>query len=558
MLSPCVDQAPVPTVFSQKTTVIDLLLICGIWAIAVTLVNPLGAFPLNDDWAWTIAVRRWFEEGRFHPVSWSAMSLLTHVLWGVLFCKIFGYSLVTLRFCNIVMSLFGTLAAYGIARHLVPSRWPALLLAAVVAFNPVYFDLSLTFMTDITFTSLCGLSALAYLKALRTESVWWIATGTALAVAAVLCRQLALFLPMAFAVSLVVKRGLSVRALVAGAIPCMVVLGALMSLNAWMRHAGVTPSFYSYPLNVLANSKHPILHLVGMPLLQYARMMVYWGLFLLPLLLVLPPRWEQYSPRVRMVFAYGVPGLFLVLAVGAMVVFKRMMPLMQNVMAPFGVGPVPLLSPLPTSFWVVVTAVGALAGGVLLSRLLLIVHSLLAGAWRLKRDDASIARIFLLSGSVIYLGPFVITYCMDRYLPPTVIFLGAVLLMELNDTTFAPSRLATRLGWATVALFAIYSVPGTHDFLAVSRVRWNALQQLMAERNLKPAQIEGGYEFNQYYDGGENIIRNGAEYTWKRPMEAEYLVARQPEPPFDVVIRQYRVQRWLPPQSAPVLILQKH
>ena len=129
----------------------DLLIITLLWCLAAALANPFGEFPINDDWSWTIAVKRLLVEGEFHPLSWTAMTLLTHVLWGALFCKVFGFSFTTLRFCNLFTSLIGTVGVYLAVRQVTRGRWPAMVMALCLAFNPIYFALSLTFMTDVTF-----------------------------------------------------------------------------------------------------------------------------------------------------------------------------------------------------------------------------------------------------------------------------------------------------------------------------------------------------------------------------------------------------------------------
>lgn len=69
------------------------------------MANPVGEFPINDIWSYTIAVKRLLVEGEFHPLSWTSATLLTHVLWGSLFCKVFGFSFTTLRCCNLLTSL---------------------------------------------------------------------------------------------------------------------------------------------------------------------------------------------------------------------------------------------------------------------------------------------------------------------------------------------------------------------------------------------------------------------------------------------------------------------
>ena len=65
---------------------IDLLAIAAVWCVSVIITNPLGDFPLNDDWSYGLTVKHLIETGNFRPCGWTAMPLITQVLWGALFC----------------------------------------------------------------------------------------------------------------------------------------------------------------------------------------------------------------------------------------------------------------------------------------------------------------------------------------------------------------------------------------------------------------------------------------------------------------------------------------
>ena len=64
-------------------------LIFIIWILALLIINPIGDFPLNDDWAYGWSVNKWLESGEFQIIDWPAMSLFSHVAWGTLCAKIF-------------------------------------------------------------------------------------------------------------------------------------------------------------------------------------------------------------------------------------------------------------------------------------------------------------------------------------------------------------------------------------------------------------------------------------------------------------------------------------
>src|SRR4051812_5759766 len=84
-----------------------LLLIYLAYLVGFLIIQPFGEFPLNDDWSYTWSVKKFVEEGVIDIGGWPAMTLATHILWGSLFVKIFGFSFVTLRISTWVSVLIG-------------------------------------------------------------------------------------------------------------------------------------------------------------------------------------------------------------------------------------------------------------------------------------------------------------------------------------------------------------------------------------------------------------------------------------------------------------------
>ena len=114
------------------------------------------------------------------------------VLYGALFCLPFGFSFEALRISVLLAGLAGGLATYAFLRQASGTKVIAALGALVFMLNPVYFQHSFTFMTDVPFAALSVMSGVFYLRALRTGSSRDAAVGTALACAATLIRQIGL------------------------------------------------------------------------------------------------------------------------------------------------------------------------------------------------------------------------------------------------------------------------------------------------------------------------------------------------------------------------------
>jgi hypothetical protein len=105
---------------SRSGTFTDLLVISAVWLLATALANPLGDFPLNDDWAWGLTAKRLAEGQGYHPTDWTEMTLFSHAVWGALFCLPAGFSFTALRVSTLALSLAGTLGLYGLLRQLTP------------------------------------------------------------------------------------------------------------------------------------------------------------------------------------------------------------------------------------------------------------------------------------------------------------------------------------------------------------------------------------------------------------------------------------------------------
>ena len=74
-----------------------------IWTIVIYIVDPVGEFMINDDFAFTKALDTLRTNGILGP-TWmgpqgegGGPALIIHLLWGFLFSEIFGHSLTVLR-----------------------------------------------------------------------------------------------------------------------------------------------------------------------------------------------------------------------------------------------------------------------------------------------------------------------------------------------------------------------------------------------------------------------------------------------------------------------------
>jgi hypothetical protein len=115
------------------------------------------------------------------------------------------------------------------------------------------------------------------------------------------------------------------------------------------------------------------------------------------------------------------------------------------------------------------------------------------------------------------------------------------------------SRLGPAL--AVLLLMGILAVPGTHDYLEWNRTRWRALNDLLADGSVTPAQVDGGFEFNglHFYNPAYKVQ---PDKSWWWVQKDDYVLAFGPMENRPI-LKEYYFSRWLPPSQARIVVLGK-
>ena len=546
----------------------DVLILSVTWGCAVALAHPAGNFPLNDDWSYALAVRRLLEQGTFQPTGWTSMPLLSHVLWGALFCLPFGFSFNALRASTLSASLAGVLGVYLTAKALRQPRWVALVAAFTLGFNPIYFALSHTFMTDVPFTALTVLAVLCAVKSTEFGSgrSWW--RGAALASLATLSRHVGVLLTPAFVVAAPAERPSNARWAHRAAIILAPGLGALLAYAA-VFGSSLDPRAWYLPVRVHLGqlARNPLA-----PMWNAVVLTLYLGLFTSPVSLArreagLEPRpaalLKGRGRPFRIALWSGAVATIALLATG------RLIPVAQNgnVLVAQGIGPLtlrdmhilglPHVTPLPTLLWAVVTALAAFFGLVMLQRVVCAARgttqsdsALAPGGLQRKTKAALVAAAAALGVPFLLLGGF------DRYLLPLVPLAMLLMLGEPEEQWNELEKRRPSLGSIlAVGLLAVFSVASTHDYLSWNRARWQALSELTSARSVSARQIDGGFEFNGLSLYSQDYVREESK-SWWWVEDDSYVVAFGTIPGYEEAGR-YCYSKWLPPRSGEIVILRR-
>ncbi|WP_321961090.1 glycosyltransferase family 39 protein [Paraburkholderia sp. J7] len=538
-----------------------------VWVLAVTLANPTGAFPLNDDWSYAQTVHRLLETGQFRPLGWTSMTLIGQVLWGALFCLPSGFSFESLRISTLVAGALGLFAFAALLRALGCSRRSMTLATLALGFNPLYFALSFTFMTDIGFTALALGSTLNFCRYLTERRMRHLALTVVLCLAALSIRQTALYLPAAMLLTLALERRRDFAA-IGVSLGIAVASGAfLYGLRAFLAAHDATPVLYDMAYDTLATQVATPGRLLLSAVLKLSALAAYLGWFLFPVLVWRLPRTvrraRQWGVRRAALIAAGVAGLAIWIA---MISLERSMPVAGNVIAATGIGPVllsdgpyPAAFALPHAFWVFVTLI-SVAGAIMLVLELSLACAALFAPQRSKLDArARGVRVFLLSSAAIYVAPFLASHFYDRYLLPVSFLLLALLVIDdprnpARKREPVGSRAASFAAVVTLAAMGLFSVMATHDYMSLNRARWSLLDDLTA-RGVAADRIDGGFEFNGFYLYDPSYVAKPQRGFWWI-YDNQYVVRFTHLQGYREVNRA-EFARWLAPREPSVLLLER-
>ena len=545
-----------------KSSFRDLLipgcLLLLIWAAAVLIIDPSGEFMINDDWTFVQPLEALLGQGKFIATGWGGggPALLVQLLWAGLFTKLFGFSVTVLRVSVLVMGVIGSLGLLVLLRKIGASRWIAFLGAAALAANPLFLSQSFTFMTDIIHSSLAVLSLLVLHLGVSREKTWVIALGLLLALASILSRQIGIVIPLGFMLAcLVHPEGARL-----GRIK-MILMSIFLTFVPWISYEVFLGLIGSTPV-----TKHQVFgNIVGYMVKEgwpgylyfiYTRLfhaaLAYSAFFAAPVMLLQAPQYlKRRSARIFLYSALAAFGALEALtAIGAIHIPTL---LYKNIIIDFGIGPllfkdtyilgIRRLPAMPTSLYLLILLAAVLSLAVVLVR-----------AWSLVRRvfqkvDTNFTAVLALGASFFYLGIITLTGFHDRYLIPVIAFF---IIWQTADWPGGfparPSRPAWALSAIMVVCLGLFSILGTHDFMATRRAATEAHEYLLKDLRVDPCDVDGGFEFNGYHCHREDFDPH-PNLSWWWVSQEDNLVALGEIPGYKTV-KKFPFHRLMGPDGA--------
>lgn len=540
-----------------------------IWAIIVIVINPVGEFMVNDDWAFVRCLQSLMGEGSLPttghgpPHASGGPALITHLLWGLAFVKVAGFSITALRVSVLTL---GILASFTVFFMLHRSGAPIVLCVLgplCLMFNPLFLSQCFTYMTDVTFTSFALVSVLFFSIGVERTDTRIIVVGFIFALAATLTRQFGLVLPVGFvAACFLHKKGAELGR------GKMVVTAMTVTVIPWMAY-----EIFLYWMGSTPIIRHNMLRIAltnvcSMDWRQYTDFLsrhlfvstlgYVCGLISPVIALRYGGFWSKRS------FRYFV----LILTV-ALLTYETMyllgmvdppMILSRNVIFNLGIGPVVLKdtyimgiersATLPKALYIIIVYWTLIAAVVFIA---LVYESVRAFT---RRDSAGVysARNFLatqcLVTALVYLVIIVPLAPYDRYLilPCALLIIWIVASIPPHPEKFALSLRTAVPVLAPLLCLAVFSVLGTRDFFELKRSLTMAHDYALNELKVPPCNMDGGFEFNGYH-----CYKRGAPHrkdvSWWWVERERYLATLGTLPGYRV-IRTFPFKRWLGPDGS--------
>jgi len=519
-------------------------IIIVLWIVAWLVVNPIGNFPLNDDWAYALSVKNWLDTGQFEIIDWPAMSLFTHVAWGTFWSLLFGFSFTVLRLAIFLLAVFSIWVFSLIIKQLDFSWEQQLVALAVIVFNPMYFHLSNTFMTDVSFLSFCILSSYGFLRYFTSEKWYWWVIAIFCSVCAILVRQLGLLIPIAFGGAMLLRK-VSIRSSLAALTGVLITFGSLKGYLWCLENStGLPPSFASIESVLESMSPSSVWKKTKRQLGFY---FIYTGGYLLPLWLYTTKSFAGRNYLIFFMSCLPILGFF------TFPCWDRL-PL-WNTVYNYGIGPMTLpdfikgyskITVLSNELFVFIKLTGFLGAILLLWNAVQSAKRL----WPFQNDKPPLyyfrlGVLFFLISFVFYL--IIDKYNFDRYLLPLIPF--TILLFSRSE------RKVLLPAVMILAPLVFFAVGGTHDYLAWNKARWKGLADLEA-RGIKPSEIDGGFEYNGWHQTHHLNPDNQYSKSWWFVDNDRYALAFTSYKNYKVIAA-YPFTKYLTFEKDSVLVLER-
>jgi hypothetical protein len=425
-----------------------------------------------------------------------------------------------------------------------------------VFFNPIFFSLSFTFMTDIPFFSFCCLLIYYNLEFFEKGNVLNLFAAGIFSVTAVLIRQPAVVIPLSFFLAALFSRAGTRNKAFLFLLQFLVTLSILLLYEKYVKYAlGYKREFINADMDFIRIIlSDPALHVLRFSYVLL-KLPVYAGLFTIFLLPFAVPFFKKVVPfRMSLLITilagtgFGIMSLFILEAQGKRLPFGG-----GNILGNVGLGPVFLFSSkgqffLPPWFWQFLTIVGIVNFAILATA----VTACFCKSLRERAEPKRIEQWFPAVCMFLYIPIVSVISFFDRYLIPPFLLLLVLMLAMMRDQGLVSAYSRKHFALSSLILIPslVFALFGTRDYLTWNRARWEGLRYLTSELRVSPLKIDGGFEFNGLYNYGDSVSQ-GKNWWWVR--DDEYVVSFLPMDNY-TVLKIFPYQRFLPWRQEEIVV----
>ena len=563
-----------------KTDIINVLFIILLWIIMSVLVNPLGDFPLNDDWVYGRAVQSIVEKGSFTLAGGNtSANLIAQAYWGALFCLPFGFSFTALRISTLTLGLMGVLASYGLLREVGTGRPISLFGTFLIALNPIYFSLSNTFMTDIPFYSLAIMSLYFLIRGLKHNRRIELIFGIFLSYLSLFVRQNGIVILVAFGFAYLVKKGLSKASFARAFTPTLFGICLQFIYQSWLELTNRTSPNFNLQVKELSSKmlSGDIGTIISKLTDNTFIALTYIGLFASPLIIPIFIRKFKALPlSEKRLIIFVIPSLC-ILKIIRLINGHRYMPFGGNftgsvrfghILVPFGVGPLTLhifmmdinypVTPIILEYiWKALTIIAVFSAALLVYYLLTTIRQTFQKPEKTESISPNWLKALVILSILFYFLPLGINGFYDRYLLILIPLLMIVVTISdpIISQSYSINAKTISIASVIMLIYGGFTIGATHDYLSWNRVRWQALHDLMQKDQISPNHIDGGYEFNGWYLYDFNYKTKPGKSSWWVDRD-DFMITFGSLPNYEE-LKRYPTGRWLPFGPETIFILRK-
>ena len=524
----------------------------GLFLISVAIiifVNPIGDFPLNDDWQYAYPAKSLIENGTYNLIGAFSPNIFLQVLWGYLFCLPFGeFSFTYLRYSTLVAAIMsGWIFYYLIKTYTNRTNLEALFCTLFLVFNPLYFSLAFSFMTDVPFLGICLLSIFFYLKYILHQNSTYRILGAIVSIATLFLRQPGILILIDAEVAILgfhfLEKKNHQKVITSIALIFMSILAYSFIESFLKPYLQVEKNYISVGDEYLDSFIQNPLFFIFQIAKRSLMTIFYLGLFLLPFISLiiqkvkethLDKKWIQFSLLVfnviitivllqtGFVFPYG-GNIFYNLGLGPLLLKDT---LFLDMNAGFEL-PIPLM----------------IGGGficqILGCYLILFLLNKIYVAFKEPLKHQLLLALVLIN--LLYLGAMIVFSYFDRYL---LLLIASILIILMRENY--PKKIYQYKSVIVLSsLMMVFSVLATKDFLQWNRTCHQAFTHLKAQ-GFDSKKIDAGLPINGFEETIDDIDQTH-----------EYVLSFNQIEGYET-IDSYPFYRWLFLQKDEILVLQRN